>query len=96
MAPLPLAPTGTVTGQPVFHWTSPKDAAGLPEESVDAVTLRDALNAAIASRKPHRKRRIFPVYSSDVAHASARTAPAVALALRNFPAPRAETMCWGA
>jgi hypothetical protein len=32
VAPLPLAPTGTVTGQPVFHWTSPKDAAGLPEE----------------------------------------------------------------
>lgn len=32
VAPVPLAPSGTVTGQPVFHWSSPKDAAGLPEE----------------------------------------------------------------
>jgi molybdopterin synthase sulfur carrier subunit len=36
----------------IRYWAAAKDAAGLPEESVEAVTLRDALNAAVASRKP--------------------------------------------
>jgi sulfur-carrier protein len=36
----------------IRYWAAAKDAAGLPEESVEAVTLRDALNAIVASRKP--------------------------------------------
>ncbi len=36
----------------IRYWAAAKDAAGLPEESVDGVTLRDVLNAVVASRKP--------------------------------------------
>jgi len=36
----------------IRYWAAAKEAAGVPEESVDAVTLSDALNAAVASRKP--------------------------------------------
>jgi sulfur-carrier protein len=36
----------------IRYWAAAKEAAGLPEESVDAVTLSDALGVAIASRKP--------------------------------------------
>jgi molybdopterin synthase sulfur carrier subunit len=34
----------------IRYWAAAKDAAGIPEEPVNAVTLRDALDAAIASR----------------------------------------------
>ncbi len=34
----------------IRYWAAAKEAAGVPEESVDAVTLRDALDAAIAGR----------------------------------------------
>ena len=36
----------------IRYWAAAKEAAGIAEESVDAATLRDALNAAVASRKP--------------------------------------------
>src|ERR1700753_2298532 len=36
----------------IRYWAAAKEAAGLAEESLDAVTLRDALNAAVARRKP--------------------------------------------
>lgn len=36
----------------IRYWAAAKEAAGAPEESLDAVTLRDALDAAIASRRP--------------------------------------------
>ncbi len=36
----------------IRYWAAAKEAAGLPEESVDADTLLDALTAAVASRKP--------------------------------------------
>ena len=36
----------------IRYWAAAKEAAGVPEESVDAVTLRDALNAAVTSRTP--------------------------------------------
>jgi molybdopterin converting factor small subunit len=36
----------------IRYWAAAKEAAGTPEESVDAVTLRDALDAAVASRGP--------------------------------------------
>jgi sulfur-carrier protein len=34
----------------IRYWAAAKDAAGLPEESVEAATLAGALNAAVASR----------------------------------------------
>jgi molybdopterin converting factor small subunit len=36
----------------IRYWAAAKDAAGRPEESVEADTLRDALNAAVAAREP--------------------------------------------
>ena len=36
----------------IRYWAAAKDAAGVPEESVEAATLAGALNAAVASRKP--------------------------------------------
>jgi molybdopterin synthase sulfur carrier subunit len=36
----------------IRYWAAAKEAAGMPEESVDAVTLREALDAAVASRQP--------------------------------------------
>jgi len=36
----------------IRYWAAAKDAAGVPEETVEAVTLDDALNAAVAGRKP--------------------------------------------
>ncbi|MGH3252227.1 MAG: MoaD/ThiS family protein [Trebonia sp.] len=36
----------------IRYWAAAKEAAGIPEESIEAVTLRDALNVAVASRKP--------------------------------------------
>jgi molybdopterin synthase sulfur carrier subunit len=35
----------------IRYWAAAKEAAGVPEETFDAVTLSDALNAAVASRK---------------------------------------------
>ena len=36
----------------IRYWAAAKEAAGLPEESVSAVTLSEALNTVVASRKP--------------------------------------------
>jgi molybdopterin converting factor small subunit len=36
----------------IRYWAAAKQAAGMPEESVDAVTLREALDAAVASPQP--------------------------------------------
>ena len=36
----------------IRYWAAAKEAAGMPEEAVDAVTLRDALDAAVATRRP--------------------------------------------
>jgi molybdopterin converting factor small subunit len=36
----------------IRYWAAAKEAAGMAEESVDAITLHDALDAAIASRRP--------------------------------------------
>ena len=36
----------------IRYWAAAKAAAGLPEETVEASTLGDALNAVVASRKP--------------------------------------------
>ena len=34
------------------YWAAAKEAAGVAEESLDAVTLRDALSAAVGRRAP--------------------------------------------
>jgi molybdopterin converting factor small subunit len=36
----------------IRYWAAAKEAAGVAEESVDAATLRDALDAAVAGREP--------------------------------------------
>ena len=36
----------------IRYWAAAKEAAGMAEESLEAVTLSDALNTAVASRKP--------------------------------------------
>ena len=36
----------------IRYWAAAKEAAGVAEESVQAVTLRDALAAAVAGREP--------------------------------------------
>ncbi len=36
----------------IRYWAAAKDAAGMPAETVDASTLREALNAVVASREP--------------------------------------------
>ena len=36
----------------IRYWAAAKEAAGMPEESLEAVTLAEALNAIVASRKP--------------------------------------------
>ena len=36
----------------IRYWAAAKEAAGVPEESVEAVTLSDLLNTVVASRKP--------------------------------------------
>lgn len=39
----------------IRYWAAAKEAAGLPEESVAAVTLAEALQAVVASRTPDRR-----------------------------------------
>jgi molybdopterin synthase sulfur carrier subunit len=36
----------------IRYWAAAKEAAGMAEESLEAVTLSDALNTVVASRKP--------------------------------------------
>jgi molybdopterin converting factor small subunit len=36
----------------IRYWAAAKAAAGVPEESIEADTLGEALNTAVASRKP--------------------------------------------
>jgi sulfur-carrier protein len=36
----------------IRYWAAAKEAAGMAEESLEAVTLRDALNAVVESRAP--------------------------------------------
>ena len=36
----------------IRYWAAAKEAAGVPEESVQAVTLSDLLNTVVASRQP--------------------------------------------
>jgi molybdopterin converting factor small subunit len=36
----------------IRYWAAAKEAAGLPEESLEAATLAEALNSAVAARSP--------------------------------------------
>jgi sulfur-carrier protein len=36
----------------IRYWAAAKEAAGIPEESVEASTLSELLNTVVASRKP--------------------------------------------
>jgi molybdopterin synthase sulfur carrier subunit len=36
----------------IRYWAAAKEAAGVQEESVEAITLSDLLNTVVASRKP--------------------------------------------
>ena len=39
----------------IRYWAAAKEAAGVQEESVEAITLRDLLDAVVASRKPDQR-----------------------------------------
>lgn len=39
----------------IRYWAAAKDAAGVAEESVEADTLRDALDSAVASRRADKR-----------------------------------------
>jgi len=60
----------------IRYWAAAKEAAGVPEETVEAVTLSDALSTAVASRKQDSrlatvlKRSSFLVDANPVGHAA--------------------------
>jgi molybdopterin synthase sulfur carrier subunit len=60
----------------IRYWAAAKEAAGVAEETVEAVTLSDALNTAVASRKQDSrlatvlKRSSFLVNADPVGHAA--------------------------
>ena len=60
----------------IRYWAAAKEAAGVPEETIEAVTLSDALNTAVASRKPGNrlgmvlKMSSFLVDANPVGHAT--------------------------
>jgi sulfur-carrier protein len=53
----------------IRYWAAAKEAAGVAEESVDAVTLRDALNTAVARRKPDTRLETVIARSSFLVNA---------------------------
>ena len=53
----------------IRYWAAAKEAAGVAEESVEAVTLRDALNTAVASRKPDKRLEMVMARSSFLVNA---------------------------
>jgi molybdopterin synthase sulfur carrier subunit len=58
----------------IRYWAAAKAAAGMPEETLEAVTLSDALNAAVANRKQDSRlatvllRSSFLVNADPVGH----------------------------
>ncbi len=53
----------------IRYWAAAKEAAGVAEESVEAMTLRDALNTAVASRKPDKRLETVIARSSFLVNA---------------------------
>lgn len=67
----------------IRYWAAAKDAAGLAEESVAAVTLAEALDVVVASRAPDTRLRDVLARSSlliDGTRASRANAKGIALA----------------
>jgi molybdopterin synthase sulfur carrier subunit len=48
----------------IRYWAAAKQAAGVAEETVDATTLHDALNSAVAARKPDNRLAVVIARSS--------------------------------
>jgi molybdopterin converting factor small subunit len=53
----------------IRYWAAAKEAAGMAEEAVDAATLRDALDAVIASRQPDTRLAVVIARSSFLVNA---------------------------
>jgi molybdopterin converting factor small subunit len=53
----------------IRYWAAAKEAAGVAEESVDADTLRDALDTAIAGRRPDNRLAVVIARSSFLVNA---------------------------
>ena len=53
----------------IRYWAAAKEAAGLAEEPLEAVTLREALNRAVSSRKPDRRLAVVIARSSFLVNA---------------------------
>ena len=54
----------------IRYWAAAKEAAGTPEEAVEAATLADALNVAIATRAPDSRIRDVLARSSFLVDAT--------------------------
>jgi molybdopterin synthase sulfur carrier subunit len=60
----------------IRYWAAAKEAAGIPEEAVEANTLSDLLNTVVSSRKPDGRlavvlaRSSFLVNANPVGHAA--------------------------
>ena len=54
----------------IRYWAAAKEAAGMPEESLEAATLADALNVIVASRKPGSRLREILARSSFLVDAA--------------------------
>ena len=53
----------------IRYWAAAKEAAGVAEESVEADTLRDALEGAVASRRPDTRLEVVIARSSFLVNA---------------------------
>jgi molybdopterin converting factor small subunit len=53
----------------IRYWAAAKEAAGVAEESLEAFTLSDALNTAVASRKPDKRLETVIARSSFLVNA---------------------------
>lgn len=54
----------------IRYWAAAKEAAGVPEESLEAITLRDALNTAVSLRKPDNRLETVIARSSFLVNAN--------------------------
>jgi sulfur-carrier protein len=53
----------------IRYWAAAKEAAGIAEESVDAVTLGEAINTVVAARKPDTRLATVVARSSFLVNA---------------------------
>ena len=53
----------------IRYWAAAKEAAGMAEESLEAATLRDALDAVVASREPDTRLAVVLARSSFLVNA---------------------------